>query len=141
MAATTPIIPRVIRTSARVNAGLFLCEKWDVKRGKTVSGINELWVVSCEWFVSKKLLMITESLPSLFVRGSSRLRTLVSITNAGEGSITVSCWTGQLYFKLSPSLKFLNSYNSLRNFFSPSRGEILISFNVSSGGGQSLIYY
>ncbi len=30
-----------------------------------------------------------------------------------------------LYF-LSPSLKFLSSHNSLRNFFSPSRGEIKI---------------
>ncbi len=30
----------------------------------------------------------------------------------------------QLFFKLSPSLKFLSSHNSLRNFFSPSRGEI-----------------
>ena len=29
----------------------------------------------------------------------------------------------QLYFKLYPSLKFLSSHNSLRNFFSPSRGE------------------
>ena len=30
----------------------------------------------------------------------------------------------QLCFKLNPSLKFLSSFNSLRNFFSPSRGEI-----------------
>ena len=30
----------------------------------------------------------------------------------------------QLYFKLYPSLKFLSSQNSLRIFFSPSRGEI-----------------
>ena len=30
----------------------------------------------------------------------------------------------QLYFKLYPSLKFLSSHNLLRNFFSPSRGEI-----------------
>ena len=80
--------------------------------------------MNCEWLESVKLLIITELIPSLFVRGSSRLRTLVSITNAGEGSITVSCWSGQLYFKLSPSLKFLSSHNSLRNFFSPSRGEI-----------------
>ena len=107
-AATIPIIPRVMRTSARVNA-VHLCEKREVKREKTVSG---------------KLLLITESQPSLFVRGSSRLRTPVSITNAGEGSRTVSCWAGQLYFKLYPSLKFLSSFNSLRIFFSPSRGEI-----------------
>ena len=30
----------------------------------------------------------------------------------------------QILFKLNPSLKFLSSHNSLRNFFSPSRGEI-----------------
>ena len=30
----------------------------------------------------------------------------------------------ELYFKLYPSLKFLSSHNSPRNFFSPSRGEI-----------------
>ena len=29
----------------------------------------------------------------------------------------------QLYFKLNPSLKFLSSFNSPRNFFSSSRGE------------------
>ena len=87
---------------------------------------KDLYYVSrkSEWFILIKLLVITESLPSLFVRGSSRLRTPVSITNAGEGSRTVSCWAGQLYFKLYPSLKFLSSHNSLRNFFSPSRGEI-----------------
>ena len=75
-----------------------------MKREKTVSG---------------KLLLITESQPSLFVRGSSRLRTPVSITNAGEGSKPVSRWASM------PNLPLLlSSHNSLRNFFSPSRGEI-----------------
>ena len=123
-------------TSARVKA-VHLREKKEVKREKTVSEKllrywgtralsslqDKLFSLVIEIFDLKSLL-ITESQPSLFVRGSSRLRTPVSITNAGEGSRTVSCWAGQLYFKLYPSLKFLSSFNSLRIFFSPSRGEI-----------------
>ena len=85
-----------MRTSARVNAVHL--------REKTVSG---------------KLLLITESQPSLFVRGSSRLRTPVSITNAGEGSKPASRWASM------PNLPLLlSSPNSLRNLISPSKGEI-----------------
>ena len=38
----------------------------------------------------------------------------------------------QLYFKLNPSLKFLSSFNSPRNFFSPSRGEIKMFLLIKS---------
>ena len=110
MAATTPIIPRVIRTSARVNATLFLCEKWDVKRGKTVS--EKL----LRYWGTRVLSSLCGKLFPLFVK--------------------IFDLKSQLITESHPSLKFLNSYNSLRNFFSPSRGEILISFNVSSGGGN-----
>ena len=96
-----------------------------MKREKTVSG---------------KLLLITESQPSLFVRGLNFLVSRGELRNSGEGSKPAStfrfsgihrCCFGrsellfqQLCLKLYPSLKFLSSFNSPRNFFSPSRGEI-----------------
>ena len=85
-----------MRTSARVNA-VRLCEKWDVKGEKTVS--------------------------------ENRLNFLPNIKNLFSG-IHRSCFGRsellyrQLRLKLNPSLKFLSSHNSLRNFFSPSRDEI-----------------
>ncbi len=146
-AAIIPIIPRVIKTSARVKA-MRLREKWEVKCEKTES--------------------------------ENRLNFLPNIRNLFSG-MHRSCFgrsallCRQIYFKLYPSLKFLSSHNSLRNFFSPSRGEIkmfrLTKLKIStiflnkpnflnrkrlclfvfwfptffsvvpSGGGQWLIYY
>ena len=118
-------------TSARVKA-VHLRENKEVKREKTVSEKllrywgtralsslqDKLFSLVIEIFDLKSLL-ITESQPSLFVRGSSRLRTPVSITNAGEGSKPASRWASM------PNLPLLlSSPNSLRNFFSTSRGEI-----------------
>ena len=94
-----------MRTSARVNAALRLSEKWEVKREKTVS--------------------------------KNRLNFLPNIRNLFSG-MHRSCFgrsellCRQLYFKLYPSLKFLSSFNSLRNFFSPSRGEIKMFLLIKS---------
>ena len=85
-----------MRTSARVNA-VRLREKWEVKREKTVSK-NRLN------FLPNIRNLFSGMHRSCFGRSELRFR--------------------QLYFKLNPSLKFLSSFNSLRNFFSPSRGEI-----------------
>ena len=86
-----------MRTSARVNAALRLSEKWEVKREKTVS-INKLI------FLPNIMNSFSGMYRSCFGRSELLFR--------------------QLRFKLNPSLKFLSSFNSLRNFFSPSRGEI-----------------
>ena len=93
-----------MRTSARGNA-VRLCEKREVKREKTVS--------------------------------KNRLNFLPNIKNLFSG-MHRSCFgrsellCRQLYFKLSPSLKFLSSFNSPRNFFSPSRGEIKMFLLIKS---------
>ena len=92
-------MPRVIRTSARVNA-VRLREKREVKREKTVS------------FLPNIRNLFSGMHRSCFGRSELLCR--------------------QLYFKLNPSLKFLSSFNSPRNFFSPSRGEIKMFLLIKS---------
>ena len=85
-----------MRTSARVNA-VRLREKWEVKREKTVS---------------KNRLSFLPNIRNLF--------SCMHRNCFGRSELLFR----QLRFKLTPSLKFLSSFNSPRNFFSPSRGEI-----------------
>ena len=77
--------------------------------------------MSGEWFVSGEA---TKQLGCL----CCKLFLFISIFPFFSPTHTIAHFVARskvLYF-LYPSLKFLSSHNSLRNFFSPSRGEIKI---------------